>query len=76
MKSEGRITEKEIQVLTAIISYLKEHGVSPTVRELQEMLGYGSTSTVHSYLKRLADGGAISYQPTKPRTIVFNGFYD
>lgn len=70
------ITEKELNVLTAIVGYLKENQISPTVRELQDILGYGSTSTVHFYLQKLADSGAISYQPMKPRTIVFNGFYD
>lgn len=70
------ITEKEIKVLGAIVGYMKENEISPTVRELQTILGYGSTSTVHSSLQKLSDAGAISYQPTKPRTIVFHGFYD
>lgn len=74
--SDGRLTQKEIDVITAIVGYQHEYGFSPSIREICGLLGYKSTSTVHHYLKKLSDSGVISYEPTKPRTLVFLGFAD
>lgn len=47
-KSKGVAVRKEI--LEKIISYIKEHGYSPTVREIGEMCDLQSTSSVHHHL--------------------------
>ena len=67
---------RKMDVLHCIQRYREQKGFPPTVRELCGLLGYSSTSTVHHYLKKLSANGVISYEPTKPRTLVFHGFID
>ncbi len=74
--SKEQLSNRELAVVTQIVVFLKENGFPPTVRELCGLLGYSSTSTVHRYLKKLSEAGVISYEPSKPRTLVFHGFYD
>lgn len=46
-----------------ILAYIKEYmvncGITPTIREIGIGVGLHSTSTVHKYMKRLADKGLI-----------------
>lgn len=69
----NKLSGKDFEVLGNIIAYIKENGFSPTFRELAEMMGFSSTSTVHHYLQRLKDAGVITYESTKPRTIAITG---
>lgn len=46
-------TEVRERIMTAIISYIKEHQYAPTVREIGDMVGLKSTSSVHAHLGRL-----------------------
>lgn len=69
MENRTKLNGKDFEVLGNILAFIKDNGFSPTFRELAEMLGYNSTSTVHRYLQRLQDAGVITYEPTKPRTI-------
>ncbi|MCD8379126.1 MAG: LexA repressor [Lachnospiraceae bacterium] len=64
------LSNKQKSIIGCISAFIAEHGFSPTVREIQSLLGYKSTSSVHFQLRKLADAGALSYEPTKPRTIV------
>lgn len=52
---------KEIRekILQAIIEYIDEHGYPPTTREIGEMVGLKSTSSVHAHLQRLLREGKI-----------------
>ena len=56
-----------------IYNTLKEqialNGYPPSVRELCDLVGLKSTSTVHSHLKKLEQLGLIVRDPTKPRAI-------
>lgn len=65
-----RITEKDREILVTIERLTVEMGFSPTVRELGKAVGLKSTSSVHARLRKLAESGALSYEPTKPRTLV------
>ena len=56
-------------LLRSIESYLAAHGYGPTVRELCEDTGLGSTATVHYHLRRLAQEGRILMDPGKKRAI-------
>lgn len=67
MRIEGEARRKEI--ITAIKTYIDTHGYSPTVRELGEMVGLKSSSTIHRNLEVLKSEGKISWNPTMPRTI-------
>ena len=57
--SKEILSNKELAVVTEIVGFLQENGFPPTVRELCELLGYSSTSTVHHYLKKLSEAGHI-----------------
>lgn len=56
-KKQGDLTREEI--LNVIITYISEHGYSPTIREIGEMTGLKSTSTVHSHLNKMLEKGMI-----------------
>lgn len=60
---------REKAVLNIIIDSVKHKGYPPSVREIGEMVGLSSSSSVHSYLKRLEEKGYIRRDPTKPRAI-------
>lgn len=64
------ITQKQQEVLNGIIQFYKERGFSPTVRELCEITGLKSTSSVSAYLNALEKKGYIKKDSTKPRTII------
>ncbi|WAM36614.1 winged helix-turn-helix transcriptional regulator [Caldicellulosiruptor acetigenus] len=64
------LTERQQQILNAIIGYINEKGYSPSIRELADMVGIKSSSTLHGHLQRLAKKGYITKEKGKPRTIV------
>ena len=41
------------KIMDAIIQYIDEHQYAPTVREIGDMVGLKSTSSVHAHLTRL-----------------------
>lgn len=63
------LTYKQSEVLECISDFIKENGYSPTIRELGELLGLSSTSTVFVHLKNLVNKGYITYVPNASRTI-------
>ena len=56
-KSQGEKIRKDM--LQAIIGYIEQHGYPPTTREIGEMVGLKSTSSVHAHLQRLLREGKI-----------------
>ena len=64
-----KISAKEYRILEQLLIFIDKNGFSPTVRELGEILGYRSSSTVHHHLQSLQEKGIISYEPTKSRTL-------
>ncbi len=63
------LTKKQIDFLRILQTYIKDHGFSPTVRELGKLTGLRSTSTVKGYLDRLEEKGIIKKENDKARTI-------
>lgn len=63
------LTERESQVLNAIVDYIKQNGYGPSVREIGEIVGFKSTSTVHVYLKKLQEKGFIERKENFPRAL-------
>lgn len=51
--------EVRSKILEAIVLYFKEHGYSPTVREIAYMVGLKSTASVQSHLIRMLKDGMI-----------------
>ena len=64
--------KKTDEIYTFIKEYVERFGYSPSIREICEGVRLKSPSTVHMYVKRLADEGRISYYPGKNRSITLN----
>lgn len=67
--SQQTLTEKQEQVLELLRGYQLEHGASPTIRELKEMLGVSSDNSVLKHLDALEQKGFISRRDEGPRSI-------
>ena len=59
----------EIEIYNAIVNFKNINGYTPTVRELQSIVGIKSSSTAYSYLKKLERLHLISMSTGKVRTI-------
>jgi len=72
-KEESRmlydLNEKTSQIYCFICDFNRDNGYSPSVREIGQHVGMASTSTVHSYLKKLEECGYIMRKKDCPRTI-------
>lgn len=53
------LTERQIDVLLAIKEFIAKHGYPPTMRELGDMLGIGSTNGVNEHLQALTKKGYL-----------------
>ena len=67
--SQGKITDKQREILEYIKEMILKKGYQPAVREICEAVHLKSTSSVHSHLESLEKNGYIRRDPTKPRTI-------
>ena len=63
-------------ILQSIVSYIEKHGYAPTVREIGEMTGLKSTSTVQRHLEILRKEGKIESDAgfNSPRAIRVPGY--
>ena len=67
--SEKAPTERQSAILEVIRTFTSEHGYPPSVREIGELVGLSSSSTIHAHLKTLERRGFISRDPSKPRAM-------
>ena len=67
--SQGKITDKQKEILEYIKEMILKKGYPPAVREICEAVHLKSTSSVHSHLESLEKNGYIRRDPTMPRTI-------
>lgn len=67
------ISAQEKRVFDYISRTIAEKGYSPSVRDIQKALSIKSTSTVHSYIKRIESYGLISKEEGKSRTLRIEG---
>ena len=67
--SQGKLTDKQKEILEYIKETILGKGYPPAVREICEAVHLKSTSSVHSHLETLERNGYIRRDPTKPRTI-------
>jgi len=63
------LNDREQSVLDCILQANKTKGYPPSVREIGEIIGVKSSSTVHTYLSNLEKKGYIRRDPSKPRAI-------
>jgi len=54
------VTDAQQRVYAFVRQYLADHGYAPTVREVQQGIGYGSTSTAHLHIKALVSLGYLA----------------
>ena len=67
--AQGKITDKQREILEYIKETILKKGYPPAVREICEAVRLKSTSSVHSHLEQLEKNGYIRRDPTRPRTI-------
>ncbi len=67
--SEKAPTDRQFAILEVIRSFTLEHGYPPSVREIGELVGLSSSSTIHAHLKTLERRGYLSRDPSKPRAM-------
>ena len=67
--ANGKISEKQREILEYIKQEILQRGYPPAVREICEAVNLKSTSSVHSHLETLEKNGYIRRDPTKPRAI-------
>ena len=58
-----------LEFLRCIHHYYLEHKYSPVVREMQEMMNWASTSSVHYNLKQHSKRGYLIYTEGRARTV-------
>lgn len=64
-----KLNEKEAEMLEFITDFTRQNSYPPSVRDIQQGLGYKSTSTVHNYLARLTDKGVLNKSSGKSRSL-------
>lgn len=64
------------KIKKASIWYIEQHGYAPTIREIGEMVGLSSTSSVHNHLMRMIDNGELETDDKvgSPRAIRVPGY--
>lgn len=63
------LTKKQKEILDIIRNYIEENRMPPTVREICELAGISSTSTIQGYLNRLERKGYILKEKKCSRSI-------
>lgn len=63
------LTERQEEILRAIHKYIQANRISPTVRNICDLVGLRSSSTVHGYLSNLEKDGFITKLDNSPRSI-------
>jgi len=64
------LTERQQQVLDLIQSHQRQHGVSPSIREIQAHFGFASPFSVQRHVDALAKKGAIQRLAGKARGLL------
>ena len=63
------LTKRQTEVLRYIARTQREKGWAPTVKEMCEAFGWGSTHSAFMHLTALAERGAITREARSPRAI-------
>jgi repressor LexA len=63
------MTPGQRKMMDAVHEYWKEKGYAPSLRELQDILGYKSVSQAHSTLKALVNRGWLLATPNQARSL-------
>ena len=69
------LSPNQQQIYDCIVSFQAGHGYPPSVREIGEVVGLKSPSTVHFHLKGLEEKGLITKAEGKTRAITLNNVH-
>ncbi len=64
-----KVSKKQMNVFNILKESIETTGYPPSIRELCELVGVTSTSTIHGHLKQLEEKGYIRRDLSKPRAI-------
>lgn len=65
-----RFRERDKKVIRYIDQFQRQHGCAPAIRDIQEAIGFSSTSLVRYNLLRLERAGMIRRERMRSRAIV------
>lgn len=65
----GEITPGQERVLDFIKMYIRDNGITPSMAEITESLGFRSSNAVVEHMRRLERQGWIRTEPRKARAI-------
>lgn len=68
MRSDKKYHKMQ-NLFAQILFYQREHGFSPSYRDLRDMAGISSTSMVKYYLSKMRHNGLIRYANNTARTL-------
>lgn len=75
MYTNGFTTPKEKEILKAIIHYIEEYQYPPSIRDIGDIVGLKSTSSVHQHLENMNKKGLIETEGFGiPRAIRVPGY--
>ncbi|OAK72703.1 hypothetical protein ABB05_07560 [Lederbergia galactosidilytica] len=63
---------RQKEIILAIKEYVEDNGYPPSYRELTNLVGLKSVSTLAGHLDRLKAKGYVSFMPGLPRTLSLN----
>ena len=63
------LTKRQQTIMDFLKQEIKRSGYPPSIREIGDAVGLGSTSTVHAHLETLERRGYIRRSPTRNRSI-------
>lgn len=66
------LTERQKEIVKAMIEFRRDHGYMPTVRDIMKMMGIQSTNGVFDHLKAIKKKGYLLVDPTKARGVRFS----
>lgn len=66
--------QRREDIFSCIVNYIRKNKYPPTVREIGDIVGFKSTSSVYSHLAKLQYEGRLNFNEECPRTIVVPGY--
>ncbi len=68
----GVLYRKERELLAFLAQYQKQHGFSPTLKEMANATGHKSVSTIHAIIRNLVDKGYVQKNDGNARILKIN----
>lgn len=67
------LTLRQLEIAGAIRTFTDEHGCPPTLREIGQLVGLASASSVLRHVRLLEHGGVVVRAPGRPRAVAVVG---